>query len=230
MAPRRTPQTGNDMDAVRRQSMIDTGNAMNGSSADIFKWLLGSLLVVNGGAVIALLGSEDLRTAAFGGLNSPGILFGAGLLCAVLTGFFWTIAFALASAEYLRRAWDETPLAATEFESLRPKSSTINWFGAALVCVAVSFLFFALGSISMVYMPEELAWDKATQAHAEASKRFVAAVDDYVSLSKDRKATPDQVQAALARANQLRVEADIAAEHSQKALGLEDSPANDSTR
>ena len=70
---------------------MDGHKARNGDSAAIatLKWMLGALLLLNGGA-LAVVSAKAGVTAAL--LDASGHYYAAGLLCALLGGICWAIA------------------------------------------------------------------------------------------------------------------------------------------
>lgn len=201
---------------MKRQSMIDTAHEVSGIAGDLFKWTLGSLLVVNGGAIVALLGSSDLRQTAF---NEAGLLFGGGLLLALLGGILCTMAYSLFAGDQMRRAWDPTPVTFADFENLKTKPATVRWLVAGLLTWIGSFVLFAFACASMVIVPDLVAMKKARQESWEATQRYLAAGKVVEAILKDPNSTQEQRQSAVDRATTLQVEAEIALDREGKLLG-----------
>lgn len=218
------PKRGGDkLDGIKRQSLIDYAHSMNDFSASVFKWTLGALLVANGGAILAVLNSEDLRQVAF---SDTGVLFGSGLFLAIVAGFCWTFGLSAASYDLLRRAWNPEPLKNDDFETHKPKGATVAWVGAGLVACIASFVVFALGCLNMSFVPDEISWRKARQNYTDATDRFVAEVEVYSDLSKDPKTTPAELQTARDRVNSARIDAVVAGKRADKAFGEKSPPSN----
>jgi hypothetical protein len=213
--PSNPPAQIDPLDAVKRQSLIDRAIALSNFSGDTFRWTLGALLVVNGGAVLAVLNSDDLRGAAF---NDAGIPFGIGLLLAVLAGSCWSFALGGVADQLLKRAWDPASLQAPD--ALEPKQSrSMMWLTAtAFTAFVGSLAAFVMGCETMIFVPDQIRLQKAVTAYSEATDRYAAAVTNYRKLAGDRTAPPEQVQAALDRATTLGVEADIAGKRAETAL------------
>lgn len=225
-AKRRTRMGDSELDRMKRTALIEFGMDANRTSVDVFKWTLGSLLVVNGGALVALLGS-DLRKAAF---DEAALFFGGGLLLAILGGIFWMAAFTLVGNDHLRRAWDAAEILPDDFEQPKFTKATVRWVIAASVSWAACFTLFVMGCISIAYVPERSAWEAADQEDEAATYRYVSAAQDFIDLSKDDRATREELRAAEQRARMAQIDADIASDKFNRLLNPEERELRQKTR
>src|SRR5687768_303472 len=76
------------LDDKRRDIMKSESDLLRSSAHEMARWILGTLLLINGGAIVALIGNDTTRT---GLLGIGGWLFLGGLACTLLGGtlFFY---------------------------------------------------------------------------------------------------------------------------------------------
>jgi hypothetical protein len=213
------PTAPDEFEQLMRQSLLAGAQSMSDRSSDILKWSLGALLAVNGGAIVALLGSDELRTEAF---KEAAFYFGGGLLSALIGGMCWAFGFAYFSADGLRRAWDRTPLSGDELENLKTESATRNFTVAGFLFWCASFGLFAFGCIATAFVPQLAEYQKLGTASREATARFVSESKAVQKVFGDKKSTPEQRQGAIERARVAQIEAEIAIARVSRALGEED--------
>lgn len=215
-----------ELEKVRRQSLFDGAQAANDLSGELLKWTLGSLLVVNGGAIVALLGAAELRAEAF---KLAAFLFGGGLLTALLGGLSWTMALALYSADGLRRGWDPAPLVMDDLTNLKTDKATKQWLIGAVVFWLASLSLFAAGCITSAFIPQIAELDRLSVESREASARFAAEAANVIAVSRDPNSTPEQRRAALDRYRAAEVESRLRIARISRALGEPDNLIEDSS-
>jgi drug/metabolite transporter (DMT)-like permease len=97
MTPDRKPPDG----AVR---------SADAAAIRILRWMGAALLLLNGGALIAVTRAHGLK----GLFDSGGRSFAAGLLSALAGALFWTLAYSALSRERRTRSWDAAQPAEAE--------------------------------------------------------------------------------------------------------------------
>jgi hypothetical protein len=214
-----------DLEKLRRQSLFEGAQAASNLSGELLKWTLGSLLLANGGAVVALLGADDLRTEAF---KLAAFLFAGGMLGALVGGLSWTIAIALQSADALRRAWDSAPLVMDDLTDLKVEKVTKQWMIGAIFSWLISFGLFAAGCASTAFIPQTAELQRLGGESSEATARFAAEAANYIAISRDRNSTPEQRRAAHDRYLAAEVESRLRIARVSRALGDPDNLMEDS--
>jgi hypothetical protein len=210
------PIAAAEIEQVRRTSLLAEAQATSGISGDILKWTLTSLLVVNGGALVALIGANDLRAEAF---QAAAFYFGGGMLSALVGGVCWAAALGFFAADALRRAWDPTPITASELGGLKTQKVTERWGVAALITWLVSFGLFAAGCIETAFVPQSAELSTLGAEHREAAARASAEAESVIRIMRDKRSSAEQKQAALDRFRAAEVEVRIRESRLNRALG-----------
>ena len=109
----------NNMEDIRRELVLQSVARNFEYSESILKWCVTSLMALNGGALIALMGIDELRDIV---LKESGIIFGLGVLAAVLAAFFFSIAYGALAMNYAERLWTGDILSRDSFKHLTTRS------------------------------------------------------------------------------------------------------------
>lgn len=214
MAQKTRSHVSSELKDLKRQSIVELALRSEATSGELLKWSLGALLVANGGALLAVLGSEDLRVQALG----AAIDFCLGVVLAIVGGVLWSVSQALVSTDQLRRAWGSEPLEADVIpELLGPATKTSG--ATAFIAWISSISFFVGGCIAMASVPDDIARNRVVQAQQEASFRLKRAEAEWKRLEGDSRATSELRFAARERVEAAYTEAEISHERLRKALG-----------
>jgi hypothetical protein len=220
---RQPPRPETEIEKVRRESLITDGHAGLSLAGDLLKWTLGSLLVVNGGALVALIGADDLRKDAF---NEAALLFGGGMIAALLGGLCMAFTVMLTSTGELRRAWDSKPIAATALARQKLEPAVRNWGIGAIVLWLLSFTLFAFGCISTANLPQQAEWERLRVEATEAVTRYTAETNRLTQLRANPNATREQLEAAEERARAAGIDARLKNDRWGRSLGQPAEPMN----
>ena len=123
--------------------------ARNGDSAAIalLKWTLGALLLLNGAALVLVMAKEGLRG---GLLDGSGHYYAAGLLCALLGGICWAIAYS--SVFRTNGGYDPREIPPERLKSYDQATA----FGAVAIMLWVAALTtFVVGCERASWLPDE---------------------------------------------------------------------------
>ncbi|MET1112358.1 MAG: hypothetical protein ABWX67_12605 [Allosphingosinicella sp.] len=213
------PSPSSEIELLRRQSLFGGAQATSDLAGDLLKWTLGALLAVNGGALIALLGADELRAEAF---KEAAFFFGGGMLCALIGGICWTIGLSLLSADGLKRAWNPEPLEEDALASLKTQKATGYWLIPGSLCWIAALFFFVMGCISTAFVPQAAEFEKLATEAKEGAAKFVVEAEAVEEIMKDDSSTAEQRQAARDRARAARIEAKIRLARLTRALGEPD--------
>jgi hypothetical protein len=216
----RRPVAAAEIEKVRRQSLLAGAQAVGRDSSELLRWTLGSLLVVNGGAIVALLGAEDLRTEAF---KEAVFWFAGGMLAALIGGLGLTVAHGLRSADRLLRAWDPTPLVETDLTNLKTARATHWWTGVSLFLWFTSLALFGVGCISTAFVPEASELRRLGVESREATVRSAVEVANLLEVLRNPNSTLEQRLQARARFRAASAEAIIRSARVGRALGETDN-------
>jgi hypothetical protein len=143
--------------AAFKKARVERGVELaTGQLVSVSGWLSASLFAINGGAAVTTFGITDKLDDSF----SPLIFFGAGLLCALLSGVViqWFLSRSLAPAEdlltLLNDAESTGAIDGTEFNTVLGQVNSISrwnwiapavgWVSAALFLVGATILAFDL--------------------------------------------------------------------------------------
>lgn len=86
---------------------------------EVFKWFVTTALALNGAALVALIGANDLRPLIASG---PGFLFGAGVVLALLAALAIILAMIHIGKETFDALWRGDNLDVTSFDEFAPKA------------------------------------------------------------------------------------------------------------
>lgn len=220
----RRPLAREEIERLRRQGLFEGAQALASASLDLIRWTLASLLVVNGGAIVALIGSEELLTDAFDEWSI--YFFTGGMIAAVFGGMCCSFALSFYSADGFKRAWDPTPLEMDDFTNLKTDKNTRKWMLATVGSWILSLLLFGLGCISTAFIPEKAEIRRLSIESMEASLRSISEARAFVEVSRNPNATAEQKREAFERARAARIEAAIRSARFARSMGGEEELLN----
>jgi hypothetical protein len=210
------PHAETEIEKIRRQTILANAQANNDLSGNLLKWSFAALLVTNGGALVALIGSNELRTEGF---RDAGLYFGGGMICALFGGMFLAIALGLMSGEGMRRGLAARPVGITDVLDLKVKHSTKVFTALGLVLWLGSFAAFGAGCVATAILPYTAELKRLDNEAFEATTRFVAEANRYLEVMRNPATTQEQRHTALDRVRAAQVEARIRMDRVNRTLG-----------
>ena len=110
------------IEEVRRELVLQSIGRNFEYSESILKWCVTSLMALNGGALISLIGIDELREVVW---KESGIFFGIGVLAAMLAAFFFSIAYGALAMHYAEGLWTGDILSRDSFKRLTSRSLSL---------------------------------------------------------------------------------------------------------
>ena len=146
-----------EMRAIRRDLVVAQINRNFEYSEAILKWCVTSLVALNGGALLALVGVDDIRPIIFEG---NGYFFGGGILLAVSASFLFSLSYSLIASEVAEKLWKNDILSASSYKEVMLRKSKgiipgvvgmVLTFGSALAliigCLEISEASLGMGAL-----------------------------------------------------------------------------------
>lgn len=142
------------IDSVRRQILLERSHRESAYSDDLLEWTITSLSLINGGALVALVGNDETRHLMLAG---PGWLFGLGVMSSLLAGISVAVYYSSAAGHLLQRAWSGDELTEDRFMSVYMGARA--WLSVLLTCLfgIASFACFVLGCWEVSKAPWQIA-------------------------------------------------------------------------
>ncbi|HLL30394.1 MAG TPA: hypothetical protein VK403_05300 [Allosphingosinicella sp.] len=140
------------LEETRDSIIIEEAKEVRKSGHDLERWTVASLLLANGGAVVALLRSEYTQEALF---TDAGWYFVGGFLAALLAGFFHSIYAESFATNLLEGVWSEDVQDRSDYRKFR-ETAAGNATGSALITLGlmiVAFVAFVLGCLAVSDAP-----------------------------------------------------------------------------
>ena len=141
----------NQLSQLRRELVISHARTSADLASSYLKWLCTSLLLVNGGALVALLSVPEIRPVLFSG---AGWFFAGGMLLALLGGTASAAALSASSSYLLDRIWGGDALADESWFAMEMPRPTHRF--VAGVCAglwAASLASFVFGCVQVAEIP-----------------------------------------------------------------------------
>jgi hypothetical protein len=141
------------LEKTRESVLIEEAHESRRSSNDMARWTVASLLLANGGAVVALLGSEYTREALFA---NAGWFFLGGFLATLVAGFAHSLYAESYASALLESIWNREAADHPDYQKLcdgaanKAIGSALIWLGL----MAVAFVAFVLGCVSVSNQPK----------------------------------------------------------------------------
>jgi hypothetical protein len=155
MKPSRKPDAGGPELQERRRAIVAGEAAETAKFAnEMLRWTLASLILVNGGALVALLNNEQTRAGLFA---RAGWFFVGGLFAALIAGFFFALYVSRFSGQLSDLVWRGEALEQEDIRQLTKKTSGKGarlGLGAFLLLVA-AFACFVMGCLSVSAIPSQ---------------------------------------------------------------------------
>ena len=126
-----------DLIQRRRELIVADINRSFEVSSALFRWMIASTLLLNGGALVALLGVEDLRTSLARGV---GWLFAGGIVSALMAGLGTAHTFAGAGVALIERLWADDEMGQSTYEGFYKRSKAVSAMivlGPLFLCVSI---------------------------------------------------------------------------------------------
>jgi hypothetical protein len=127
-----------DIETIRREIILQHAMRETEFSNSLLKWSITSLQILNGGAIVVLVGDEQTRRIM---LDGAGWLFAGGLLCAFLTGIFMSVFYNSSSGHLFEKVWKNDSLSDDSFLQL--------YLSANIRTSLVLTFLFGLGSFTL---------------------------------------------------------------------------------
>jgi outer membrane murein-binding lipoprotein Lpp len=220
------PGAPTDLDRLRRENIFAAAQEAHVRSSEFLKWTIASLLVVNGGALVALIGSQELRTVAF---SEAVYYFAGGMLSVLVSAVLWAFSTSSQAMAGLRRAWDPRPLEESELSDIGLDRPTMKLGLASFSAMALSFVLFVFGCISTSFVPERARADALHSEWRDAMAKEIFEGQRYIGISTDVNATREERKAAEDRYRAARLESLLRWARVARATGEEDHLLNEVT-
>lgn len=133
------------IDDFRRSILKSDVESSGAATNELARWILASLLLMNGGAIVALLGNDTTKSGLIG---SAGWFFISGLGCSLFGGFTFLFFYDSALTDTLDRLWSEEPLPAERRSAVKATPFTRYSLIAGLLLWILSFGMFVAGCVS----------------------------------------------------------------------------------
>lgn len=152
--------------------------------AEAGKWMLGSLLVINGGALVALFSNESVGPVM---LKASATYFVAGIVLSIVTGAMSYLMNEIVAQKHLLRIGIKLHIAEEDAKVYEDK--TLHGFVAVTLLLASSASLgaFILGSVAAsdaaYYEDQESAASKAQEAADNASEAANAAMNAALEMA-----------------------------------------------
>jgi hypothetical protein len=133
----------------RRQLVNDEISRSSDVAITMFRWFLSSLLILHGGALVALVGVDDLRPAF---VKGPAWFFAGGLATALFAGFATARAYAhyvLSMADWL---WAGKQLEAGSFSELSKAAVPRKRLVVSRLLMVASLILFVTGCFAVAWI------------------------------------------------------------------------------
>lgn len=149
-----SPPVTEELKALRNQLLFNSAAENSRLAGDLMRWTVGSLLVANGGAIVALLGSEYTREAFF---ESSGWFFAWGFLCAIVAGCTMALGLSHVAGKMADEIWSgraqNAESASAALKELSDKHSV--GFGVGFLILFASFFLFLMGCLYVSDIPAD---------------------------------------------------------------------------
>ena len=136
------------LEETRDSILIEEAKEARKSSADLSRWTVASLLLANGGAVVALLRSEYTREALF---ENAGLFFLGGFLAALVAGFAHAMYEDSYATNLLEGTWGGHAVDRSDYRKVR-EAAAEQATGSAVVTLGlmtVAFVAFVVGCFAV---------------------------------------------------------------------------------
>lgn len=193
---------------ARQRVLIEIGLDQNRISGDLFRWTLASLLLVNGGAIVALLGVDGINVILF---EEAGWFFAGGMLAALVGGFIWSFAFGHLANDYIKRACSGAMLTDKDIDRPGIDRTTHRLMGIATTLWILSLGGFISGAMLASDLPKYAEGDELTRQLHDATLKLGAESERLTKLVTEKSVTKMEIDAAIKRADAAQMEASILA-------------------
>ena len=112
---------------------------------DLFKWIAAATLTLNGGPILAMLGSDKLRAL----LPTAGFIFALGVAASVLGNLLLIKGIARAGGALFDAHWKGESFRADNFDDVSPDSNSNRWTVVASVLLGLSVVFLIFGMLRL---------------------------------------------------------------------------------
>ena len=199
----------NELDKQRREALQGLALSHLQSADNQFKWIVGTLVVLNGGALLALINIQRFQPEVFG---STGWAFMASIVLALVSGVLYADSRSHSAQRCFTEAWSAEPLA-DDINAVMGDARVNRYYMGSSMLLVLAFAAFIVGVVMASLLPSVTDANELRAELRVNKQRMISARAEIDRLSKagDSEALDaahNESEAAVQEFNQISTKVD----------------------